>query len=76
MLENIALLVGGLATGVLTALVAVLPHLALGAGSIPWIPLATTLSAILVVGLAAGILAVGASCEPSFCRPCAEVKTR
>jgi ABC-type antimicrobial peptide transport system permease subunit len=60
LLENAALLVAGLAVGLVAALLAVLPH-ALGRGaSIPWASLALTLAAVLVVGLAAGSLAVHA----------------
>ncbi|MEX0866620.1 MAG: FtsX-like permease family protein [Pirellulales bacterium] len=61
LLENLALLVGGLAIGVFAALVAVLPHLAAGGASIPWVSLAATLAIVLVVGLAAGLLAVRAT---------------
>ncbi len=60
-LENIVLLVGGLALGVLAALVAVLPHWILGGASIPWLSLAGTLAAVLVVGLLASLLAVRAT---------------
>lgn len=58
MLENAWLLAGGLTIGVLAALVAVAPHLAGGAASIPWRSLAATLGVVLVVGLLAGLLAV------------------
>jgi hypothetical protein len=58
MLENAWLLAGGLAIGVLAALVAVAPHLAGGAASIPWRSLAVTLGVVLVVGLLAGLMAV------------------
>jgi len=61
MLENVVLLVGGLALGVLAALVAVLPHWILGGASIPWLSLAATLFAVLVAGLLAGLLAVRAT---------------
>jgi ABC-type antimicrobial peptide transport system permease subunit len=58
MLENAWLLAGGLAIGVLAALVAVAPHLAEGAASIPWRSLAVTLGSVLIVGLLAGLMAV------------------
>jgi putative ABC transport system permease protein len=61
MIENALLLVGGLAVGILAALVAVLPHLLLGAAGIPWLSLAATLALVLLVGLAAGLLAVRAT---------------
>jgi ABC-type antimicrobial peptide transport system permease subunit len=61
MLENVVLLVGGLALGVLAALVAVLPHWFLGGASIPWLSLAATLCAVLAAGLLAGLLAVRAT---------------
>jgi ABC-type antimicrobial peptide transport system permease subunit len=61
MLENGVLLVGGLVVGVLSALVAVLPHLLAGGASIPWRSLGLTLGLVLVVGLAAGMWAVRAT---------------
>ncbi|HUY89762.1 MAG TPA: FtsX-like permease family protein [Pirellulales bacterium] len=61
MLENAWLLVGGLAVGVLAALVAIAPHLAGGAATIPWRSLAATLGVVLGVGLAAGLMAVRAA---------------
>ena len=60
LLENAALLVAGLAIGLAAALLAVLPHLLGRGASIPWASLALTLAAVLVVGLAAGGLAVRA----------------
>ena len=54
MIENSLLLVGGLAVGVLAALVAVLPHWLAGGASVPWLSLALTLALVLVVGLLAG----------------------
>ncbi|MGE0608471.1 MAG: FtsX-like permease family protein [Pirellulales bacterium] len=60
-LENAALLVGGLALGLLAALVAVAPHLAGGGAGVPWQTLAGTLGLVLVVGLLAGQLAVRAT---------------
>jgi hypothetical protein len=61
MIENGLLLVGGLMVGILAALVAVLPHWLFGAAGIPWGSLAATLALVLVVGLAAGFLAVRAT---------------
>ena len=58
MLENAALLVGGLAVGVGAALVAVLPHFLSGAASTPWRSLMMTLLVVLATGLAAGLLVV------------------
>jgi hypothetical protein len=61
MLENALLLLGGLATGIVAALVAVLPHLIAGGAAIPWPSLATTLALVLTVGLLAGLAAVRAT---------------
>jgi putative ABC transport system permease protein len=58
MWENATLLVGGLAIGTLAALVAVVPHLGGGQAAIPWLSLAGTLGAVLIVGLSAGLLVV------------------
>ncbi len=59
MLENTALLIAGLGTGAIAALVALLPHLVLlGGARIPWLSLAATLGTVLVVGLLAGLIAV------------------
>ena len=57
-LENAVLLGGGLACGVLAALVAVLPHLFGGGASIPWGGLAGTFVLVFAVGLLAGLAAV------------------
>ncbi len=59
--ENAVLLVGGLAIGLISALVAVAPHLVDRSAAIPWLSLAGTLTLVLVVGLSAGWLAVRAS---------------
>lgn len=64
LLENTLLLLAGLATGVIAALVAVLPHMLLGAASIPWSlvgELALTLVVVLVVGILSGLAAVRAT---------------
>jgi hypothetical protein len=57
-LENAILLATGLACGVVSAAVAVLPHLWTGAAAIPWTSLAGTLGLVLAVGLLAGLAAV------------------
>jgi putative ABC transport system permease protein len=61
MIENSLLLIGGLAVGVLAALVAVLPHWLAGGASVPWLSLTLTLGLVLGVGLAAGWTAVRAT---------------
>ncbi|MEX0678847.1 MAG: ABC transporter permease [Pirellulales bacterium] len=61
MIENTLLLVGGLGVGIAAALVAVLPHWLAGGAGIPWLSLAATLALVLIVGLAAGLLAVRAT---------------
>lgn len=60
MIENVALLVAGLAVGLAAALVAVWPHLG-GGASLPWRWLALTLSLVLGIGIAAGLAAVRAA---------------
>jgi ABC-type antimicrobial peptide transport system permease subunit len=61
MLENAALLCFGLGTGIVAALVAILPNLLRGTASIPWLSLAGTLAIVLAVGLLAGLAAVRAT---------------
>lgn len=61
MLENIVLLIGGLLTGIIAALLAVLPHVFFGAASVPWSGLAMMLSTVFVVGLIAGFATVRAT---------------
>ncbi|QDU25799.1 FtsX-like permease family protein [Anatilimnocola aggregata] len=61
MLENLFLLCGGIFTGLLAALLAVLPHMFLGGASLPWRDLAIMISAILVIGSLVGLLAVRAT---------------
>ncbi len=58
MLENFLLLLGGLGVGILSALLAVLPHLLEGGAVIPWLSLGATLAGVLIVGLLAGFWAV------------------
>ncbi len=60
LLENAFLLLGGLGTGVVAALVAVLPHLVAGGASIPWLSLAAMLGVVAIVGLATGLVVVRA----------------
>jgi hypothetical protein len=54
LIENILLLLGGLATGVIAALAAVLPHMFGGGAGVPFLELGTMLGIVLLVGLAAG----------------------
>lgn len=58
MIENSLLLLGGLLTGVVSALIAVLPHMFFGQASIPLGGLLIMLTVILVVGFASGFAAV------------------
>jgi hypothetical protein len=60
MIENSLLLVGGLALGILAAVVAVLPHWLGGAAGVPWQSLAATLALVLAAGLLAGLAAARA----------------
>lgn len=61
LLENLVLLLGGLAIGLAAALVAVAPHLLEGGARIPWQSLAGTLALVVLVGLLAGLAAVRAT---------------
>ncbi|RIK81015.1 MAG: hypothetical protein DCC68_09750 [Planctomycetota bacterium] len=61
LVENAALLVAGLGTGVVAAVVAVLPHFFAGGAGVPWGTLSAMLGAIFVVGLLAGMSAVRAT---------------
>lgn len=56
LVENLLLLLFGLASGVLAALISVAPHLVDGA-SVPWARLALMLGAVLVVGFVVAFLA-------------------
>jgi ABC-type antimicrobial peptide transport system permease subunit len=56
--ENGFLLLLGLATGALSALVAVAPHLLAGGGQVPVLQLLALFAVVLIVGLAAGTVAV------------------
>jgi putative ABC transport system permease protein len=59
--ENLLLLVGGLATGAMAALVTVLPHAVTTGVQLPLLDLAVMLAIVLVVGVAAGLVAVWAT---------------
>jgi ABC-type antimicrobial peptide transport system permease subunit len=61
LIENALLLLGGLALGCFAALVALAPSLIAEDASIPWRSLAGTLAAVLIFGLAAGLIAVRAT---------------
>ncbi|MBI1249249.1 FtsX-like permease family protein [bacterium] len=58
MRETLLLLLGGLATGVISALVTVVPHMLLGDASVPFVTLGEMLGLILLVGVISGGLAV------------------
>ena len=57
LLENIWLLLTGLAIGVIAALVTTVPHYLFGGASIPWFDLAVLFVIILLCGAAAAWLA-------------------
>ncbi len=57
-LENLTLLLGGLALGVAAAAVAVVPHWLLAEASIPWLAIGLLLIAVAVFGAIAGLWAV------------------
>jgi ABC-type antimicrobial peptide transport system permease subunit len=61
--ENVALLLGGLGTGVFCAALAVLPHFLTGGASPPWLDLAWMLGTVLAVGLLTGLLSVWATLQ-------------
>ena len=61
MLENVALLLGGLLTGVVSALVTALPHMLAGGVSIPLRDLALLLAVVLVVGCLSSLASVRAT---------------
>ena len=56
--ENEALLVAGLGVGLASALVAVAPHMAGGAATVPVLGLVVLVVQVLAIGIAAGIVAV------------------
>ena len=59
-LENVVLLVAGLAVGTLAAVVAVLPQLLGRGASVPWASLCGTLAVVMIAGLLANLIAVQA----------------
>lgn len=59
--EHLLLLLGGMTTGLIGALVAVLPHGWTGGASVPWRDLVPMLLVVLVVGLLAGLAAIRAA---------------
>ena len=61
LLENLLLLLGGLAIGTLAALVAVLPHMLPSGARVPLVDLAVMLGIVLVVGVVTGLIAVRAT---------------
>ena len=60
LLEHAALLAAGLAVGGAAALLSVLPHLLHRGTAVSWMPIIATLSAVFVVGMTAGMMAVRA----------------
>ncbi len=60
LLENLALLGGGLLVGTAAAVLAILPHITSGVAELPWLWFTGTLLAIVLVGLAVGLVAVRA----------------
>ncbi len=58
LLENVALLLGGLFVGVVSALVVVFPHWLSGGAAPPWLGLGATLAAVALVGALVSLLAV------------------
>jgi ABC-type antimicrobial peptide transport system permease subunit len=61
LLENIVLLLAGLATGAVAALLAVLPHMFGGGADLPWRELGAMLGIVLLFGIVAGWLAARAT---------------
>jgi hypothetical protein len=61
LVENGFLLLVGLGVGTVAALLAVAPHLFGSGGEVPWLRLLGLLGLVLVVGLAAGAAAMGAT---------------
>ena len=61
LLENLLLLMGGLAAGTVAALVTVLPHMLTSGARVPLRDLAATLGVVLIVGVVVGLLAVRAT---------------
>jgi len=63
MLENVALLLGGLLTGFVAALVSTLPHMLAGGASIPLRDLTLLLTVVLVVGCLSSLASVRATLQ-------------
>jgi ABC-type antimicrobial peptide transport system permease subunit len=63
LLENLLLLLGGLATGTIAALVTVLPHMLASGARVPLVDLAVMLGVVLVVGVVTGLIAVRATLQ-------------
>jgi putative ABC transport system permease protein len=61
LLENLVLLVGGLALGTIAALAAILPQLLFGQAQAPLLDLTALLGVVLLVGLLTGLIAVRAT---------------
>ena len=61
LLENLLLLLVGLATGTIAALITVLPHMLAGGARVPLTDLALMLGVVLVVGVLVGLVAVRAT---------------
>ncbi len=59
--ELALLLLSGLAIGCVSAMVAVAPHLVSSSSAVPWDSLGLTLLAVVLVGLSAGAVALGAA---------------
>ncbi len=56
--ENAALVAAGLLVGLLPAMVAITPHIAARASSVPWLSICLTLACVFAVGMTAGIVAL------------------
>lgn len=63
MLENVALLLGGLLTGFAAALVTTLPHMLTGGASIPFLDLTLLLAVVLLVGSLSSLASVRATLQ-------------
>ena len=61
LLENLLLLLGGLATGTIAALLVVIPHMFTSGANVPLTDLLVMLTVVLLVGLVTGLVAVRAT---------------
>jgi ABC-type antimicrobial peptide transport system permease subunit len=61
LLENLLLLLAGLASGTIAALASVVPHMFLGGARVPLLDLGIMLGIVLVVGVVTGLVAVRAT---------------